>query len=406
MFTGWDWASETHDVTVIDDDGAVIERWALKHTEAEIDATIRRLRGLERDSVFEVAIESSNGLVVDRLLAGGLTVVPIHPNAFCAARPRWGASRAKSDPGDSYKLADYLRTDGHRLGRLTPLDRATSEIQTLCRLRGDHLAARVAATNQLASLLARHWPGATAIFARLDSEIALSFLENYPTPASARHLGEARLAQFCRRQHYSGRKSPAELLARLRAAPAASEILRPQVLAEAVLARVRLVRALRGLINDVDRALGAALAEHPRAALLATLPRVGVVSLAQLVGEVGPILERAASLEQACAEVGVCPVTKRSGKGGSVNFRWAVNAHARAALALYADHSRRASPWAQALYRDARTRGKRHPHAVRIVMRGWLRVIWACWQGGVAYDRSLHGGETRLARPIQTISVA
>jgi uncharacterized membrane protein len=52
---------------------------------------------------------------VDRLLAAGHPVVPVHPTAFWAARERWGASGAKSDAGDSYKLADYLRTDGHRL---------------------------------------------------------------------------------------------------------------------------------------------------------------------------------------------------------------------------------------------------------------------------------------------------
>jgi hypothetical protein len=26
---GWDWASRTHDVTVLDDDGGVRERWSL-----------------------------------------------------------------------------------------------------------------------------------------------------------------------------------------------------------------------------------------------------------------------------------------------------------------------------------------------------------------------------------------
>jgi hypothetical protein len=67
----------------------------------------------------------------------GHPVVPIHPNTFNAARPRRGASRAKSDPGDSYKLADYLRTDGHRLRRLEPLDPVTAELQALCRMRAD-----------------------------------------------------------------------------------------------------------------------------------------------------------------------------------------------------------------------------------------------------------------------------
>src|SRR5919198_5531543 len=119
-----------------------------------------RLRSHGRPEDLPVAIETTSSLVIDRLLQAGHPVVPIHPNAFNAARPRWGTSRAKSDPGDSFKLADYLRTDGHRLRRLELLDQATAELQALTRMRDDHIDAKVAATNRLAALLARHWPGA------------------------------------------------------------------------------------------------------------------------------------------------------------------------------------------------------------------------------------------------------
>jgi transposase len=132
-----------------------------------------------------VAIELSGGLVVDRLVAAGHPVVPIHASAFHAARPRWGAAGAKSDPGDSYKLADDLRTDGHRLRRLRPPDDATRELQALVRLREDHVKAKVAASNQLGALLDDHWPGAKAIFSRLASEVALAFLEALPEPTGS-----------------------------------------------------------------------------------------------------------------------------------------------------------------------------------------------------------------------------
>lgn len=397
MFAGWDWASETHDVTVVDDAGEVVDRWALRHDETGIDTAIARLGRHGRPGELPVAIETTSGVVVDRLLAAGHPVVPIHPNAFNAARPRWGASRAKSDPGDSYKLADYLRTDGHRLRRLAPLDPATAELQALCRMRADHVEAKVAATNQLAALLGRHWPGAAAIFGRLDSEIALAFLDDYPTPASAARLGEARMAMFCRRHSYSGRRSPAQLLERLRAAPEPTHALGDEALSELVRAQVRLLRSLLGTIADLDRAMGAALLEHSKAGLLAPLPRIGEINLAQIVAEVGPILERAPDVEQACAEVGASPVTKESGKGRAVNFRWAVNTRARQALTTWADNSRHASPWAAELYADARRRGKRHPHAVRILMRAWMRVLWACWHNGTIYDPVNHGAERRLA---------
>lgn len=396
LFVGWDWASETHDVTVIDDSGEIIARWALRHDAADLAATLDRLAEHGDPEDLPVAIETTSGLVVDRLLAAGHPVVPIHPNAFNAARPRWSASRAKSDPGDSFKLADYLRTDGHRLRRLEPLDDATAEVQALSRMRDDHVEAKVAATNQLRALLERHWPGATTIFARLDSDIALAFLDDYPTPASAARLGEARMKMFCRRHSYCGRRDPAVLVERLRSAPEPTEALSSEILAELVRAQVRLVRTLLTTIADLDRAMGAALLEHSKAQLLAPLPRIGEVNLAQIIGEVGPILARAVDVDHACAEVGATPVTKESGKGRAVNFRWAVNTRARKALFTFADNSRHASPWAAKLYNDARARGKRHPHAIRILMRAWMRVIWACWHTNTTYDPTRHGAEQRL----------
>jgi len=397
MYIGWDWAAEAHDITVMDEAGVAVDRWAPDHDEAGMETTLRRLATHGDPAELPVAIEATASLVIDRLLAAGHPVVPVHPNAFHVTRPRWGASKAKSDPGDSWKLADYLRTDGHRLRRLKPLDAATAELRALVRMRNDHVGAKVAATNQLRALLERHWPGAEAIFARLDSAIALDFLDDYPSPEAARLLGEARMAMFCKRHSYSGRRSPAELLERLRAAPVPVSVLGAEVVAELVRAQVRLLRALLGTVADLDRAIGAALLGHAKASLLAPMPRIGEINLAQVVAEVGPILDRAVDVEHACAEAGAAPVTKASGKSSAVNFRWAVNTGARQALAIFADNSRHSSPWAAQLYADARARGKRHPHAIRILMRAWLRVMWACWHTNTAYDPASHGGERRLA---------
>jgi transposase len=396
FYVGWDWASRAHAVAVVDERGQAVDRWALEHGEAAIADALRRLARHGSPTELPVAIERADGVVVDRLLEAGHPVVPVHAGAFHAARPRWGAAGAKSDPGDAFKLADYLRTDGHRLRRLSPPDEPTRHLQVLVRTRDDHVAAKVAATNQLGALLDTHWPGAKAVFARLDSDIALDFLDRYPTPEAAARLGDGRMAAFLRRHSYCGRRSAAELLARLRAAPAAVARLDPEVLAECVRAQARLLRALLATIADLDRALAAALPEHPKAALLAPLPRVGTVNLAQILAEVGPILERAADVDQAAAEVGAVPVTRTSGKSRAVCFRWAANARARQALGTWADNSRHASPWAAKLYRDARARGKRHPHAVRILMRAWLRVVWACWHGGTPYDPARHRAEKAL----------
>jgi hypothetical protein len=45
-----------------------------------------------------------------------------------------------------------------------------------------------------------------------------------------------------------------------------------------------------------------------------------VLNLAQIIGEVGPIPERATSFEQLAAETGMAPVTRASDKSHTVAF--------------------------------------------------------------------------------------
>ena len=397
MHVGWDWASRNHDVTVIDDAGVIQARFAIGHDEAGLEGVLGELASLADPADLPVAIERPDGIIVERLVVAGHPVVPVHPNAFHAARSRWGAGRAKSDPADSYMLADYLRTDGHRLRRLRPLDPITRELQALVRMRGDHVAARTAATNQLHALLEAHWPGANAIFSRLGSTIALAFLGDYPTPESAVRLGEARLAMFCRRHSYRGGRTPTELLQRLRTAAIAPVGLDPIVLTELVQAQTTLIESALGSIAQLDAAIGAQLLVHPKAELQQPLPRIGEINLARIIAEIGPLLDRCDNADQAAAACGVAPITRQSGKTRNVQFRFSSNARARVALTCFADNSRHSSAWAQQRYTSARRRGIRHPHAVRIVARAWLRVIWACWHNHTAYNPTLHASEAHHA---------
>jgi hypothetical protein len=121
-------------------------------------------------------------------------------------------------------MAEYLRLRHHRLRVTAPYSAQTKALRTAVRTREDLVGMRVAAANQLAALLETWWPGTRSLFADIESPIALEFLARYPTPASAARLGEGRMAAFCARQHYSGRRSAAELTGRLRAAaPGTSE---------------------------------------------------------------------------------------------------------------------------------------------------------------------------------------
>jgi transposase len=393
---GIDLASEEHRLVVVEADGRRLEERRFVHDEEEVTALVRRLVALE---VARVAIEQPNGLVVDRLLEVGVTVVAVHPNQLAASRDRYRSGGGKSDGFDAYVLAELARTDMHRLRVLEPDSDQTRALRSLTRAREDLVEQRVALCNQLRAQLEAFWPGAARIFSEVDSPIALAFLERYPSPGDAHTLGEKRLAAFLARNGYCGRRSAAQLLDRLRAAPQGrtgeleSEARRQVVLALAAALRP-LVEQIRLLTSEI-RGL---LADHPDGAIFRSLFRdpKSVVTAAELLAEIGDRRDRHPASSSLEAIAGQAPVAVESGKKKVACFRWACNKTLRSAVSVLADSSRKHNPWANDIYQRARARGHDHPHAIRILGRAWLRVIWRLWQDGVPYDPTRHGSLNRL----------
>jgi len=398
FFTGIDWAAETHAVCVMDAGGKIAAEFTIEHSADGIALLIGRLTRYGTPGDMPVAIERPNGRLVDLLLEAGHPVVPVSPNAIKTWREGEVLSGAKSDAGDAAVIAEYLRLRQHRLKTAAPYCDETLALRTVVRSRGDLVEMRVAATNQLSALLEAHWPGAKAVFADVESPISLEFLTRYPTPAAAAHLGEKRMAAFLVKHGYSGRRPAAELLARLRAAPAGtSREALSEALRDVVLAAVGVLAALNAAVKNLDRSVAAHLGEHPDGEIFTSLPRSGQVNAAQVLAEWGDCRQAYDGPDSVAALAGVTPVTSQSGKHRDVHFRWACNKRFRAAVTTFADNSRHASPWAAKVYADARASGKDHPHAVRILARAWIRVIWPCWLNGVPYDPAQHGAAAALA---------
>lgn len=388
-FAGIDWASRAHAVCVVDAAGKVVLRLDIAHSAEGIERLIRQLKSFKG---LAVAIERPSGVLVDALIEAGLTVVPIHPNVLKASRPRY-QGRGKTDPADAYMLADILRTDGHRFRPLDPQTDELRALRALVRTRDDLVDERVALANQLRSLLESYWPGAVEIFADIDSPIALAFIERYPTPHSASRLGEKRLAAFLAQHSYCGRRTPASLLERLHSAAngCAGEL---EAEAKGELARSfaailqRLVAELAKLTARIEHTV-ASLADGQ---IVMSFPRSGRICAAQILSEIGSVRERFPSEAQLAAEAGVAPLTFKSGKQCSVTFRWACNHRLRSALTCFADNSRHANAWAADVYARARARGCDHPHAIRILTRAWVRVLWRAWFTRTPYQPHLHRG--------------
>ncbi len=124
--------------------------------------------------------------------------------------------------------------------------------------------------------------------------------------------------------------------------------------------------------------------------IFTSLPRSGTFRAARLLSEIGDCRARSLTPESMACLVGVTPCARQSGKVKHVRFHWAADKQLRDAVTDFAADSRDANPWAADVYNRAIARGHDHPHAVRILARAWLYVIWHCWQDGIAHDPAKH----------------
>ena len=293
-FAGVDWASEVHAACVVDAHGLTIEAFDVAHSKADLRSLCDRLVRL---GVRRVAIERSDGPVVDALISSGLEIFVVSTRAVKDLRKRYGLAETKTTaatPSSSPILCVPMRTVGVPWN---PTPRRPLLSRALVRSRADFVSTRVATANQLRAHLDLVFPGGTALFYELDSAISLRFLGRFPTADKASWLSEKRLAAWLATTGYCGRTSTAVLLRRLQGAPRGLEGPAAIIQSGITLALVEALRVLQQQIEALAIQIKQEMAQHPDAFIFQSLPRAGTVRAATMLAEIGDCRSRFPSHE-------------------------------------------------------------------------------------------------------------
>jgi len=392
IFVGVDWAEAHHDVHVEDEDG---RRLAGGRVPEGVDGIARfhELVGAHTEDAGDVVIgiETDRGLFVSALVASGYQVFAVNPMSTSRYRDRHSSSGAKSDPGDAKVLADMVRTDRHNHRSVAGDSETVEALKVLARAHQSMIWSRGRQTNALRSTLREFYPAALDAFDDLASGDALEVLKLAPTPSLGETLSTSKIASALRRGGRQRRidERATEIQTALRSPQLQASTLVATAMGASVSASVAVISTMVTEIATLAEGLEAGFEKHPDAEVVRSLPGLGTVLGARVLGEFGDDPNRYATTKCRKNYAGTSPITKASGTKRVVLARFARNQRLADAIYLWAFASLTASPGARAFYDAHRAAGDTHHAAIRALGNRLVGILHGCLASGSFYDEHI-----------------
>jgi transposase len=389
LFVGDDWAEDHHDVYLMNDTG---DRLASQRLPEGL-AGISRLHALiaehaEDPAQVVIGIETDRGLWVDALTAAGYQVFAINPLAVARYRDRHHVSGAKSDASDAKLLADLVRTDRHNHRRIAGDSPDAEAIKVLARAHQNLIWARTRHSNALRSALREYYPAALETFENLADRDALAILGRAPTPADAKRLSVSKIRAALKA---AGRQRNLDT----RALEIQEKLRTPQLAAPAAVtaafgastrAAVGIIAELNRQIADLEAELATHFEAHPDADIYRSLPGLGVILGARVLGEFGDDPNRYTDAKSRRNYAGTSPLSIASGKKRAVLARHVRNRRLYDAVDQWAFCAITHSPGARAYYDQRRAAGDLHHQALRALGNRLVGILHGCLRHQTHYD--------------------
>ena len=395
IFVGVDWAEAHHDVHVQGGDGRRLAGGRLPEGVEGI-ARFHEMVGAYAEEPDEVVIgiETDRGLFVGALVATGYQVFAVNPMSTSRYRDRHSTSGAKSDPGDAKVLADLVRTDRHNHRPIVGDSELAEAVRVLARAHQSMIWSRSRQTNFLRSTLREFYPAALVAFDDLTSVDALETLQLAPTPTLGAGLSRSKISAALRRAGRQRRvdQRAEEIQRALRAPQLHGSTLVAAAMGTSVAATAAVIATMNAQILELATELDIHFEQHPDAEVVRSLPGLGTILSARVLGEFGDEPNRYANAKSRKNYAGTSPITRASGTKRVVLARFARNTRLADAIYLWAFASLSASPGARAFYDYRRSVGDTHHAALRQLGNHLVGILHGCLIHRTNYDEGIAWG--------------
>lgn len=389
IFVGDDWAEAHHDVHVMDDSGRRLATRRLSEGLRGVGEFHELVAEYSDDpSGVVVGIETDRGLWVQALTAVGYQVYAVNPLAVSRYRDRHNLAGAKSDAGDAKVLADLVRTDRHNHRPIAGDSPDVEGIKVLARAHQSLIWERNRHTNQLRSALREYYPAALAVFDDLADRDCLAVLERAPHPGVGAQLTVTQVRAVLKR---AGRQRNLEKRAeQIQVGLRSDQMNAPSGIASAfsatTKATVGVLKELNRQIVELEASLADRFKQHPDADIYLSVPGLGDVLGARVLGEFGDDPNRYANAKSRKNYAGTSPITVASGKKRAVLARHVRNHRLYDAIDQWAFCSLQQSPGARAFYDQRRAIGDLHHQALRALGNRFVGILHGCLKHQARYD--------------------
>ena len=389
IFVGDDWAEAHHDVCVMVESGTRVA--AGRFDEGAVGmAAFHALMAEHCDDPSQVVIgiETDRGLWVHALIGAGYRVYAINPKSVARYRDRHSVSGAKSDAGDAKVLADLVRTDRHNHRPVAGDSSQVEGVKVLARAHQTLIRERTRHTNQMRNALREYYPAALTAFRDLADRDTLVILGRAPTPQTGRGLTkrqiEAALKQGGRKRNLPTRTD--EIHAALQAEQLAASEPISRAFGAVTVSMVSILTELNRQIGQLETELDTHFEQHPDAVILRSLPGVGVIIGARVLGEFGDDPNRYTDAKSRKNYAGTSPITRASGKSRIVAARYIKNERLTDATTRWAFCALTASPGPRAFYDEHRAKGNSHHQALRALANRLVGILHGCLRYQATYN--------------------